>query len=53
VPARIVVTPDIAQRLAGDGGTVVNRGPGEFAKTILAERAKWARVVKEAGIKAD
>ena len=37
--AKAVVAPDIAQRLAGDGGTVVNHGPDEFAKIIVAERA--------------
>lgn len=51
--SRIVLAPDITQRLAADGGTVVNSAPEEFAKVLRAERAKWARVVKEAGIKAD
>jgi tripartite-type tricarboxylate transporter receptor subunit TctC len=50
---RVVAVPEIAQRLAGDGGTVVNHGPDEFAKIIIAERAKWARVVQASGIKAD
>ena len=51
--ARVVSAPDIAQRFAADGGTVVSHGPDEFAKIILAERAKWARVVQASGIKAD
>ena len=50
---RTVAAPEIAQRLAGDGGTVVNHGPDEFAKIILAERAKWLRVVQAAGIKGE
>lgn len=51
--ARIVLAPDITQRMAADGGTVVNHGPEEFARIILAERAKWARVVMQSGIKAE
>lgn len=51
--SRIVLAPDIAQRLAADGGTVVNRGPEEFAKIIMTERAKWARVVQATGFKTD
>ena len=51
--SRIVQAPDLIQRMAADGGTVVNHGPDEFAKIILAERAKWARVVKLTGFKAE
>ncbi len=50
---RIVQAPDIAQRLAADGGTVVSHGPEAFAKIIQAERARWARVVQATGFKAD
>jgi tripartite-type tricarboxylate transporter receptor subunit TctC len=50
---RIVQAPDIAQRLAADGGTVVSHGPEAFAKIIQAERASWARVVQATGFKAD
>jgi tripartite-type tricarboxylate transporter receptor subunit TctC len=50
---RIVTTPEISQRLAQDGGTVVSLGPDEFSKVITAERAKWLRVVKAADIKAN
>ncbi len=50
---RIVAAPDVAQRLTGDGGTVVNSTPEAFADTLRAERAKWVRVVKQAGIRAE
>jgi tripartite-type tricarboxylate transporter receptor subunit TctC len=50
---RAVAAPEITQRLAGDGGTVVNNGPDEFAKIIQAERAKWLRVVQASGIKGE
>jgi tripartite-type tricarboxylate transporter receptor subunit TctC len=51
--ARIVAAPDIAQRFAVDGGTVVSHGPDDFARIISAERSKWARVVKGAGIQGE
>jgi tripartite-type tricarboxylate transporter receptor subunit TctC len=51
--SRIVQTPEMAQRLAADGSTVANLGPDEFARIIMAERAKWARVVQATGFKAD
>ena len=51
--SRIVLAPDITQRMAADGGTVVNQGPEEFAKIIRAERSKWARVVKQTGFKVE
>ena len=50
---RIVTTPDVAQRLTNDGGTVVSAGPAEFASRMKAERAKWAKVVKAAHIRLD
>jgi tripartite-type tricarboxylate transporter receptor subunit TctC len=51
--SRIVQAPETAQRLATDGGTVVNLGPDEFAKVITSERARWARVVQATGFRAD
>ena len=51
--SRIVLAPGVAERLAADGGTVVNHGPEEFARVILSERAKWARVVQATGFRAD
>lgn len=50
---RIVQMPDITQRLAADGGTVVSLGPEEFTKIIAAERARWAKVVQATGFRAD
>lgn len=51
--ARIVSARDVAQRLTGDGGSIVSAGPEEFAKVIRQERAKWAKVIKAANIKLD
>jgi tripartite-type tricarboxylate transporter receptor subunit TctC len=49
--ARILSAPDVAQRLTGDGGTIVNVGPAEFANIIRQERDKWATLIKAARIK--
>lgn len=44
-------TPDVRQQMAALGADVVTNTPQEFAAYISAERAKWAMVVREAGIK--
>jgi hypothetical protein len=39
--------------LAELGGTVVTGTPADFHRLIVAETAKWGKVVKFAGIKAE
>lgn len=39
------------ERLAEDGAEPVANSPEEFAAFIRAETGKWAKVVKDAGIK--
>lgn len=46
-------TPDARKRFAEQGAEIVASSPDEFAKFFRAELDKWARVVKETGIKAD
>ncbi|MBI3936970.1 MAG: tripartite tricarboxylate transporter substrate binding protein, partial [Betaproteobacteria bacterium] len=41
------------ERLATDGAKPVGNKPEEFAAIIKADVAKWAKVVRDAGIKAD
>jgi tripartite-type tricarboxylate transporter receptor subunit TctC len=43
--------PKMKARLADLGGTVLPGSPAEFGKHIAAETAKWAKVIKFAGIK--
>jgi len=50
---RIMKLPDVTQRLAGDGVEAVGITPEQFGAYLRAEVAKWNRVVKAAGIKAD
>ena len=49
--ARILVLPEVKDRLATDGADAVGSRPDEFAAYIRAELAKWGKVVKTAGIK--
>jgi tripartite-type tricarboxylate transporter receptor subunit TctC len=48
----IIKRPDVKQRLAAIDFTLVGNTPDQFANQIKAELAKWAKVVREAGIKA-
>jgi tripartite-type tricarboxylate transporter receptor subunit TctC len=48
---RIVQTPDVRDRLAAQGAEPVGSTPQQFAQAIRAETEKWARVIREGGIK--
>jgi tripartite-type tricarboxylate transporter receptor subunit TctC len=45
--------PEVGARLAADGAEAVGSSPQEFAAHVRAERDKWARVIKQTGIKGD
>jgi tripartite-type tricarboxylate transporter receptor subunit TctC len=49
----ILRTPQVVDKLAKQGLTVVGGTPERFAQFLAAEMAKWQRVVKEAGITAE
>ena len=51
--ARMLSDPSIKERFAGDGAEAVGNTPEEFAAVIRSDLAKWGKVVKEAGIKAE
>lgn len=51
--AAIVRTPEFAERLAGDGAAPIGNTPEQFDAIIRADIAKWAKVVKDAGIRAN
>ncbi|HEX9904120.1 MAG TPA: tripartite tricarboxylate transporter substrate binding protein [Propylenella sp.] len=48
---RTLGLPDVKERIAAAGADVVGNSPEEFAAFIRNERAKYARIVKEAKIK--
>lgn len=45
--------PEMAERFAREGADIIASTPEEFGKHLGVELAKWARVVKEAGRKAE
>ena len=49
--ARILVLPEVKERLAADGADAVGSRADEFAAYMRAELAKWGKVVKTGGIK--
>ena len=44
--------PELQQQFAKEGASIVKMSPDEFGKYIVAETAKWGRVVKEGHITA-
>jgi tripartite-type tricarboxylate transporter receptor subunit TctC len=46
-------SPEVLKAFAGQGIEALNMPPAEFAKYILTEQVKWARVVKESGATID
>jgi len=51
--AEALLVPEIRDRLAAQGADPVGNSPEEFAQFIRAESARWGKVVREAGIRAD
>ena len=45
--------PDARARLAAVGADAHTNTPDQFAQSIARERAKWAKIVKESGARAD
>ena len=44
---------EVKEQLFNAGVEVVGSSPEEFAATVKSEMAKWGKVIKDAGIKAD
>ena len=51
--AATLTTPEMRKWFASEGAEIFNLASDPFGKHIVAETAKWGRVVKEAGIKAE
>lgn len=49
---KVLSTPEVRKRLSDIGMEVIGNSPGEFAAAIKAETPQWAKVIKDAGIKA-
>jgi tripartite-type tricarboxylate transporter receptor subunit TctC len=50
---RIIRTPEVRQRLSGQGAEVYTMTPAEFSTFFERERANWAKVVAQGGVKID
>ena len=48
---RILQMPDVHERIVADGSEPVGSSPEEFRQYMLADLAKWAKLVKESGAK--
>jgi len=51
--AQVLQTSDVRERIVGLGAEVSGIAPAEFASFMEKETQKWARVVREANIKAE
>ena len=49
----IVRSPEFGRVMTGEGATAVGNTPAEFDAVIRADVQKWAKIVKEAGIRAE
>jgi tripartite-type tricarboxylate transporter receptor subunit TctC len=49
----VLSQPDIVARITQDGGIPVGNTPQQFAREIRDETAKWAKVIRDAGLKTD
>ena len=49
----ILTSPETQKWFLNEGAEVVNMAAGQFAQYITTETAKWGKVVKEAGIRAE
>ncbi len=49
---KVARSPEFGQVLTGEGATAVGNTPAEFDAVIRADVKKWAKIIKEAGIKA-
>src|SRR5687768_11619938 len=50
---KILNSPDLKARLGPQGIELVTNSPADFARFIREDNAKWGKLIKEAGIKAD
>jgi len=50
---KILGSPELKARLGPQGIELVTNSPAEFARFIREDNAKWGKIIKEAGIRAD
>ena len=50
---KILTSPEVRQRITNSGVDVVAGSPEQFSAFLKSEVARWAKVIQDAGIKAD
>ena len=50
---RVLESPEVAGKLTGAGNTVRIESPEQFRATLKSDRARWAQVVRQAGVTLD
>jgi tripartite-type tricarboxylate transporter receptor subunit TctC len=50
---RVLNTPDVKARLAPQGIEVATNSPADYTKMIREDNARWGKIIRQAGIKAD
>jgi tripartite-type tricarboxylate transporter receptor subunit TctC len=50
---KVLRRPDVHERIVADGSEPAGTSPEEFRQFMLADLAKWAKLVKESGAKLD
>ena len=51
--AKALLNPDVRPKLSGMGADVVGNTPEQFGAFLRSESAKWAKLIKEADIRAE
>ena len=50
--ARALKDPEMQARFAQSGARLVGNTPNQFATMVVVERARWEKIIRAAGIKA-
>lgn len=50
---KVLQLPDVREKISGEGASVLGGTPQEFARFLAAETPKWAKLVKDSGVKID
>jgi tripartite-type tricarboxylate transporter receptor subunit TctC len=48
---KVIAAPDVKERMSGLGMEVAGGTPEEFGALVKSDIAKWAKVIREAGIR--
>jgi tripartite-type tricarboxylate transporter receptor subunit TctC len=50
---KVLSLPDIRKQLMKEGGVIVGDSPEDFQRIVESDVLKWAKIVKEAGVRVD